>query len=180
MRTANDFYTYGNGRIQMALDNRTNGLVAAALYSAYQTGRRVRIWYGDIETGRSWNEELDVTGRVATSMGPRHIPILLNNSRSTGGGGILDHCIVKVQETKSKRVLYEHPTFSWGMFLAGPPHGGGLAPPVDGLPPEYTASVWHRFNDTDWANVANFRNLDAAKRYVAFMRGERFTTGGRI
>jgi len=179
MRTAQDFYTYGNGRIQMALDNRTNGLVAEALYSAYTRGRRVRIWYGDTETGRAWLEELDVVGTVHVSTGPRHIPILLANRRSAGGGAILDHCIVKIVDAHNKRTLYEHPTFSTGIFLGGPSSGGYLTPAVEGLPAEYTTSVWHRFADTDYENVANFRSLAAAQRYIDFMTGKRMTTGGR-
>jgi len=115
-------------------------------------------------------------------MGPRHVPILLYDKRSIGGGHILDHCIVKIQETVSKRVLYEHPTFSRGHFLIGPPQGTADAPPVKNLPDEYTTSVWHyHTGDEDgWQNVANFKDWNQAVRYVQFMTGERMTQGGRV
>ena len=42
-------------------------------------------------------------------MGPIKIPILLAGSRSTGGGGILSACIVKI--TSGGRVLYKHENY---------------------------------------------------------------------
>ena len=165
-------YSYGWGIYKMSLDDRTNGLIAETLYSAYKRDVRVRIWYGDIETGHAWLEELDVTGRVGVSMGPIRIPILLSNIRSTGGGGILDHCIVKVQETKSKRVLYEHPTFGRGHFRIGG------EPEYDEVPiPVYH---YHTGDDKGWQNVANFKIWDQAVRWVDFMTGKRMTTGGQL
>ena len=165
-------YSYGNGYYEMRLHDGTNGLVAAALYSAYQRKVRVRIWYGSIETGHAWLEELEVTGQIGLSMGPIRIPILLSNSRSIGGGGVLDHCIVKIQETKSKRVLYEHDTFGRGHFRIGG------EPEYDQVPiPVYH---YHTGDDKGWQNVANFRTWDQAVRWVDFMTGKRMTTGGLL
>jgi hypothetical protein len=165
-------YSYGNGYYKMWLHDETNGLVAAALYSAFQRKVRVRIWYGSIETGHAWLEEFDVSGRIGISMGPHRIPILLSNSRSIGGGGILDHCIVKIQETKSKRVLYEHPTFGRGHFRIGGESQHDQVPiPV---------CHYHTGDDQGWQNVANFRTWNQAIRWVAFMAGRRMTKGGRL
>ena len=74
---------------------------------------RVRFYWGDAETGRDWGEQYDITGRLGRSMGPCKVPILLHNSRSLGGGAILDHCIVKI-EFANKRdggTLYIHPSY---------------------------------------------------------------------
>lgn len=72
---------------------------------------RMRLYYGDIETGRDWGEVFDVTGKIGRSTGPFNIPILLHNSRSMGGGAILTHCIVKIAESRGGKVLYEHPNY---------------------------------------------------------------------
>jgi len=72
---------------------------------------RVRLHWGDIKTGRDWCDDLDCKGRLGRSTGSIKIPILLYNSRSMDGGHILDHCIVKIMETKGGKVLYCHPEY---------------------------------------------------------------------
>ena len=78
---------------------------------------RVELHYGDVQTGRDWNETYDVTGSLGRSTGPIKVPILLKTRRSSGGGAILDHCIVKIVRldgaTKGT-VLYQHPTYQKG------------------------------------------------------------------
>lgn len=69
---------------------------------------RIRLDYGDTVTGRSWQEVYDVAGYIGNSTGPHKILILVNNSRSSGGGAILTHCILSVKlSTKPHTVLYE-------------------------------------------------------------------------
>ena len=46
-------YSYGNGQYKMQLHDETGALVAAALCSAYRRKVRIRIWYGDTETGHA-------------------------------------------------------------------------------------------------------------------------------
>lgn len=80
----------------------TNPIVAEWLQTALERGRlrrdagRIRIYYGDAETGRGWNEEHDVRGKVGRSTGTYKVPLLLHNSRSTGGFAILCKSIVKL------------------------------------------------------------------------------------
>jgi hypothetical protein len=93
-------------------DPKTPDEVIKVLEHARQNHTRIRLYYGDTETGRSWLEEYDVEGHVGRSMGPIKIPILLHNARSIGGGGILTHCIVKI--IVSSKVLYQHPSFHTG------------------------------------------------------------------
>jgi len=75
----------------------------------YQT--RCRFHWGDVKTGKDWGDDCDVIGRIGRSTGSIKIPILLYNSRSSGGGAILDHCIVKITESRGGRVLYQHPKY---------------------------------------------------------------------
>lgn len=73
--------------------------------------KRIRIYYGDVATGKCWNEEHDIFGYVGRSTGAIKIPLLVANSRSYGGGGLLDHCIIKIKESKGNMVLYQSANF---------------------------------------------------------------------
>jgi len=72
---------------------------------------RIRLFYGDRDSGRDWNEENDVEGYLGRTMGPIHCPILLKTAASRGGGIILSACIVRVVTTAGKRVLWQHPEY---------------------------------------------------------------------
>jgi hypothetical protein len=99
---------------------QTPEAVCNVLENARASKTRIRIDLGftDPKTlregkqlGESWGEIYDVTGYVSRSMGPTKVPILLHNSRSMGGGAMLDHRIVQIKESKGGRVLYQHPTY---------------------------------------------------------------------
>lgn len=101
-----------------------NPYVRAVLSTTFDNRERVRIVYGDVATGEAWGDEEDAkkfdvraygaVGYIGKSTGPIKIPLEICNSRSIGGGAILDHCIVYIETTKGKRVLYKHPEFHWG------------------------------------------------------------------
>jgi len=63
---------------------------------------RITLDYGDISTDESWGETCDITGYVGRSSGTVKIPLLLNNSRSLGGGGILDNRIISIRYANKK------------------------------------------------------------------------------
>ena len=42
------------------------------------------------------------------------VPLLIANRRSTGGGAILDHCIVRIRESAGGRVHYQHSQYHHG------------------------------------------------------------------
>jgi len=73
--------------------------------------KRVRIYFGDVATGRCWNEEHDIFGYIGRSTGTTKIPLLIANKRSYGGGALLDHCIIKIKESKGNRVLFQATNF---------------------------------------------------------------------
>lgn len=66
--------------------------------------------FGDVETGRSWDEEFNTTGYVGRSTGRVKIPLLIYNRRSYGGPA-LSGAIVRVLTAKGKHVLYQHPNY---------------------------------------------------------------------
>jgi hypothetical protein len=67
---------------------------------------------GDSETGNDWLEENEVHGLIGRSTGIVKVPLLLANSRSTGGGAILDHCIVRIRHGNS--TVYQHTNYHHG------------------------------------------------------------------
>jgi hypothetical protein len=91
-----------------------NILSGYSLFDVLNNNIRCRLFldFGDPETGQSWGEVHDTQGTIGRSQGPIKIPLLIQNRRSSGGGAILDHCIVRIRETgKQGRELYRHPTY---------------------------------------------------------------------
>lgn len=79
---------------------------------------RLRFCFGDTNTGKDWEERYDTTGYIGRSTGPVKIPLLIKRSNSTGGGGVLDHCIVKIERKmqgyRSYVEMYRHPLYNKG------------------------------------------------------------------
>lgn len=146
-------YQESNGTSYRA---ETSPAVIRAIESARASGARVRVFYGDVATGRPWLEENDVTGTIGRSMGPRRVPLLIANSRSMGGGAMMDHCVVAIM-TAPGRYLYRAEGFEPGNFSV-----------ADSDMPEYAARVLH-----NGELYARCRTLAGAERLAAFMRGDR-------
>jgi len=89
-------------------DIRTDNKVIEVLENCRENKIRIVLDYGGVKTGISWNEIYDITGKLGRSTGNVKIPILLHNSRSIGGGGILDHCIIGIKESNGGKVLYSY------------------------------------------------------------------------
>lgn len=88
-------------------DIKTPQEVIDVLENARLNRTRILLDYGDVKTGKTWGEVNDITGYVGRSTGSIKIPLLIHNSRSLGGGGILDHCIIAIYTSKGKRPLYK-------------------------------------------------------------------------
>ena len=89
----------------------TSPEVVEVLERVRASQKRIVVAYGDVATGRNWEECYDVAGRVGRSMGPVKAPLLIHNSRSYGGQAMLDHCIVQIRESRGGHVLYQHPSY---------------------------------------------------------------------
>jgi hypothetical protein len=94
-------------------DDTPDGVIRV-LESARQNRVRLHISYGDRTTGRDWLEEFETQGYVGRSMGPVKVPLLLPNRRSTGGGAVLDRCIVRIRRAAGGQVVYQHPQYHHG------------------------------------------------------------------
>ncbi len=112
-------------------DADTPDAVIRVLERCREDGTRIRIRLGFTEkhesvlegkapVGRDWLDEFECEGTVGRSMGPNKIPLLIHNSRSHGGGGILTASVVRIIDTKTKRVLYSHPQYHHGEFKIVP------------------------------------------------------------
>lgn len=133
--------------------------VINVLERAMRTKERIRIFYGDTETGRDWMEIYDTIGTIGRSCGQNKIPLLIKNSRSYGGGAILDHCIVKI--TIDKKVVYQNPKYYLPTMEIKEANDTLKA---DG----YFYSVF-----TDGVNTYNCKTMKQAENEVAFHKGLR-------
>jgi len=122
-----------------------------------KSGHRIRLFYGDAVTGRDWMEEYDTMGTVSRSTGDKPIPILIHNSRSMGGGGIMDHCIVKI--TLNKKTVYQHPTY--------------YIPISKAIPSNRPDLPWQVRREDDNSIQAMFKTQQKACNYLNFMYGDR-------
>ena len=126
---------------------------------------RVRVWLGDIKTGRSWNEEYDVTGYIGRSGGNYQITLLVNNKRSYGGGALLVDAIIRIDDIKTKRTLWKVDNFHVESMTIKTEEQNEL--------PYRVMQKKDGRSDYDY-NIAYFKNLDSAKRWIDFMEGKRY------
>lgn len=150
--------------METTFNDRTPQEVRSELEHARLRDMRVRLWYGDTDTGKAWPEEHDVIGYIGRSSGRIRVPIILHNRFSASGPAIIDHRIVRIDEIATRNTVYQHPTFSSGferrwIVEDEPARLHGLSIVVK--------------ND-DMEEIARFRQFRSAQRFVAFMNGERY------
>lgn len=137
--------------------------VVDVLKRAKYQGFRIRLFYGDRKTGRSWLDEHDIIGTVGSSMGPLKVPLLIQRAYSLGGGAILDNCIVRIQ-SMSGGDLYRHPTF----YVPSMRVVRRQEPLVQRRGMPLTHEVW-----VDEEARGAFASEIRAKHWIEFMNGER-------
>lgn len=70
--------------------------IISILEDARQSRKRIRIFYGDPDTGRDWMESHDTCGFIGRSCGNVKTPIMLSKPISYGGCAILDDHIIRI------------------------------------------------------------------------------------
>lgn len=148
-------------------NDETSEKVKECLEHCYNSNLRVRLWYGDTKTGLSWMDEYDTMGAIGRSTGKQKIPLLIKNSRSSGGGGILCRCIVRIDDIISRRTIYKHPLFNVPLLTVATNNDNDTKN-------KYPFTVLKN-NEVQ----ARFKSEKQAKNYIGFMTGERYTTGGK-
>ena len=124
---------------------------------------RYRIWYGDTQTGRSWNEEYDVTGEIERTNGHFKVPVLLHDRRSTYGDAILVRNISRIDKISTKTTVWKHKNFHVEKLY--------LETTED---KNYPYAVMQLKDSGALGNVASFKTEDQAERCVDFMYGRRY------
>lgn len=148
-------------------DDNTCDKVKVALIDCYHSKARIRVWYGDTDTGVSWLEEYDTIGTIGRSGGQVKIPLLLKNARSSGGCGILTNCIIRIDVVGTRRTIYKHPLFCVPTL--------GVYPNLD----EDTKTKYP-FIVLKYGTIqARFKTEKSAYNYIDFMLGDRYSTGGK-
>lgn len=90
-------------------------IIEEALNSQRQI--KLRFYFGDTNSGKDWCEENDIIGYIGRSTGEIKVPLLFNSARSSWGGSLLDHCIVKIEKIinhthcPSYHEVYRHPSY---------------------------------------------------------------------
>ena len=132
---------------------------------AYKYKFRIRVFYGDIHTGRSWNEEYDVMGIIGRTRGNIRIPILLQRKDSCFGGALLLSSVIRIDDIEDKKTLWKLPNF----------HVEELnVCSNDSL--EYPWKVEKLDEGTSkWQTQACFKTEIQAQRYKEFMEGKRYS-----
>ena len=128
-----------------------------------KSGGKIRLFYGDKNTGRCWMEENDVLGRVGRSTGKMQIPLLIPD-KEPGGSAILDDCIVRIMDVESRSEVYRHKLYHLPKLE--------IRPLEQGTRDGYSHGVWRHENDGTVINIANFKTMGKAAQYIAFMSGD--------
>lgn len=129
--------------------------VVEILETVRQNQRKVRLFYGDTQTGQSWFEEHDVVGMIGRSMGPIKVPLLVPPG-DIGGPALLDQCIIRIDTPR--KVLFQHEQFRIGEFTL-------IRGELKRLPWEVLI---------DQSVHARFQEKSAAQCYMDFLQGKRF------
>jgi len=136
-------------------DVRTSDKVIELLENCRIRGIRIRFFYG--AEGRCWNDEFDTIGTIGRSTGINKIPLLIKNSLSSGGGAILDHCIVRIDAKAGKRIMtmYKDESIKFDHFLS--------------------TDIGTVYNQTEDRLYGRCKSGDSGKRLAAFLNGERWS-----
>lgn len=90
----------------------TADVVCRVIAQLYTSRARVKVHYGNTNTGKDSHYTLDTTGYIGVTTGWLRSPILVYNSRAMGGGLLDADAIVKITDTrKPYQEYYTHPTY---------------------------------------------------------------------
>ena len=95
----------------------TKETVINILLDAMKHKDRIRIFFGNAESGTDWCETFDTMGTIGLSYGPTKVPLLIHSIRSMGGDAISTDSIVKI--TRNKKVIYQHPNYNCNIKIEG-------------------------------------------------------------
>lgn len=89
----------------------TQGVMEKVAYY-YESGKRLRVFFGDYKTGKDYGETYDIIGTLGRSTGRIKIPLLIKRSNSSGGGPLSTYMIVRILDVETMKDVYLHPTYT--------------------------------------------------------------------
>lgn len=137
--------------------------VKRILELAIESGKKLRLFFGDAETGRDWMEEYDTVGKIGRSTGPMRVPLLLD-SKGEGGPAILTRNVIRIQNATNGQDLYVHPEYQEPVLRN--------TPIADGSSPGLTWKTEVKIG-TEWEEQARHKSEAHATRYLEFICGQR-------
>lgn len=135
-------------------DPETPTGVRDVLEAAREKGTKVRLWYGDRETGKAWLEENDVVGKVGRSTGILKVPLIVAPG-DDGGSAISTASVLRVDNARTGKTLYQDPKFHVPELTV-------KSGPIKDLPVEVHTSE---------GVEARFKDSQGAEKYIAFQQG---------
>ena len=101
----------------VSFSQETKESVINILLDAMKHKDRIRIFFGDAESGTDWCETFDTMGTIGLSCGTAKVPLIIHSIRSMGGDAISTDSIVKI--TRNKKVIYKHPNYNCNIKIDG-------------------------------------------------------------
>ncbi len=138
-------------------DPGTDPLVQRALERYRKSGKRVRVFFGDPETGRDWCEEWDVVGQIGRSGGTMKVPLLLPLGENFGPA-IMTSKVLRVMDVATNKDVYRHVKYQVP--------GLEIEPLAD---PELPNHKWAGYRDGEL--IARFRSNYEAVEWKEFVTG---------
>lgn len=96
-------------------DLKTNDQVRNVLASIFQArtlkSQRVRIWYGNVQTGRAWNDTYNVSGYIGRTADRYPRPAVMGFKSSLEGDVIHTSKIVRIDIVETGETVYAHESF---------------------------------------------------------------------
>lgn len=139
---------------------------------------RVRLFYGDPQTGRDHLEEHDTMGRIGQLEGDLTTLRLLSDDED-GGVPILADSVVRILDLRSKQDLYRHPQYHLPEMevrsLEGVLSNSSQEQPVPLTSLGFTHGVWVQEQDGTMQRHASFGSESKADHWMAFLSGDRHT-----
>lgn len=80
------------------------------------TSKRIRVWYGNVETGRAWNDMFNVCGYVGRNMDRYPRPTVMQFKSSIEGEVLATNKIVRIDIVESGETVYSHEKFHIAPF----------------------------------------------------------------
>lgn len=146
-------------------DPDTPPTLKAVLEACRHRRNVVRLFTGNVETGRDWLGEWDTIGQIGRSMGAIKVPLLVPKG-DNGGGAILTACVLRVVDVASGKDLWRHPAYQVPVLTVRETADADVCE-------KYPFEVMRDDAQGTPEVQARFKTQIEASNWVAFMRGER-------